>query len=356
MIISENPKPDILEFSLLMSQTDKYLNKIAEENEDYFIGHSGIKLEKDVFEAVKKCAVGTSFDGSIQLISGVSFPDIVAHKFYGVEVKSTEKNHWTSIGSSILESTRIKDVERIYLTFGKLGKPSKFLSRPYEDCLSEIVVTHYPRYRIDMQLKAGDTIFDKMGVPYDELRKMENPVVPVSKYYKENLKEGESLWWTGTDVESTVSSPILRLWNTLPGNFREDKITEGYVLFPELLSGQYEGFVLWLASQGIIIPNARDLFSAGGQKTLPCFKKGKKFPAVYKRVYNLRDGISDFIEKSDAGDLLKYWLNDDAIDVYMDRMDTLSEKLSLWIDIACYYNENESSYKILNKIFDSYLE
>ena len=352
MIISENTKPDISEFSLLMNQTDKYLNKIAEENEDYFIGHSGVKLEKDVFEAVKKCAVGTSFDGSIQLISGVSFPDIVAHRFYGVEVKSTEKNHWTSIGSSILESTRIKDVERIYLTFGKLGKPSKFLSRPYEDCLSEIVVTHYPRYRIDMQLKAGDTIFDKMGVPYDELRKMENPVVPVSKYYKKNLKEGESLWWTGTDAESTVSSPILRLWNTLADGEQKYNIVQGFIRFPEIFKGKYERFVLWLAAQGIIIPNVRDLFSAGGKITLPCCDKIEKYPAVFKRVYDLRNDILYYMELFDTEELLKCWFGDGddfirATEKYC--IETLSERLKVWKTISA--NKIIEYEECLDKIF-----
>ena len=75
------------------------------------------------------------------MVSGASFPDIVAKKYYGVEVKSTIKNQWKSIGSSILESTRDQNVERIYLTFGKLGKPVAFRSRPYEQFLSGISVT-----------------------------------------------------------------------------------------------------------------------------------------------------------------------------------------------------------------------
>lgn len=57
-----------------------------------------------------------------------------------------------------MESTRNKDVERIYMTFGKLGGSPAFITKPYEDCLSEIVVTHYPRYLINMKLEHGNTI------------------------------------------------------------------------------------------------------------------------------------------------------------------------------------------------------
>ncbi|MDE7454448.1 MAG: hypothetical protein K2M64_01310, partial [Clostridia bacterium] len=136
MIISENNKPSIEIFRDIMRRTDEALNADAKKREDYYTKRSGKLLESDVYNAVAECAKGTQFEGTICLVSGSSFPDIVANKLYGVEVKSTEKNHWTSIGSSILESTRDVDVQRIFLTFGKLGRPVQFLTRPYEECLS----------------------------------------------------------------------------------------------------------------------------------------------------------------------------------------------------------------------------
>ena len=214
MIISTACQAKLPAFKALMSKTDSFLNKDARERESYYAARGGKKLEEDVCFALTECAKGTQFEGTIKLVSGASFPDIVANRMFGVEVKSTEKNHWQSIGSSILESTRDQNVERIYMTFGKLGKPIQFLSKPYEDCLSDIVVTHYPRYRIDMQLqeKQQPTIFEKMQIDYDELRTMENPVPIVSRYYKNQLKPGESLWWAADEVES--STPMAaRLWS-----------------------------------------------------------------------------------------------------------------------------------------------
>ena len=114
MIISENSKPKLEEFRELMRNTDLLLNAEAEAKEAYYSKRNGTELEVDVFEALNKTARGTKFENTIQLVSGSSFPDIVANKFYGVEVKSTNKNHWHSVGSSILESTRNQDVERIF--------------------------------------------------------------------------------------------------------------------------------------------------------------------------------------------------------------------------------------------------
>lgn len=312
MIISENRKPELPVFQELMRQTDIALNADARRREDYYTKRSGKPLETDVYEAVREAAIGTEFEGSIQLVSGASFPDIVAGKYYGVEVKATEKNHWTSTGSSILESTRNANVERIYLTFGKLGKPVEFLSRPYEDCLSGIAVTHYPRYLIDMRLRQGETIFDKMGISYDTLRQMDNPVAPVSKYYKSRLKNGESLWWAADEVESTVP-PTIRLWSTLSKEEKERHIIQGYVMFPELFDLQnpkkYNRYALWLAAQkGIVNTNVRDGFSAGGQVSMRTAGGIEiKAPAVFGRVKKYRDDILELLEHIDSNILEDSW-------------------------------------------------
>ena len=116
VIVIPTKAPSLEDFKLLMSKTDFTLNNFARNHEEHFIGKNGTELEKDVFAALKHSAKGTPFEGQeIKLVSGSSFPDIVAGRYYGVEVKSTKENKWKSIGSSILESTRIKDVERIYI-------------------------------------------------------------------------------------------------------------------------------------------------------------------------------------------------------------------------------------------------
>lgn len=292
MIISVNPKPSLSEFQSLMTNTDILLNKDALKRPGYYVTRGGNPLEDDVKSALEECAKGTPFENTIEKVSGQKFPDIIAAKFYGVEVKSTKGNHWTSTGSSILETTRLSDVERIYMTFGKLGgNPIEFLSKPYEECLYGIAVTHMPRYLIDMRLNEGETIFDKIGIPYEELRKMENPIVPVSKYYRSKLKPGESLWWTGDSADETVSATI-KLWKNLSSEEKRKYIVYGCVNFPEIFGGDYDQYALWLTSQGIVDSHIRDQFSAGGQE-LMLMPDGSqlKFPGVYRRIKNNMDYI-----------------------------------------------------------------
>ena len=310
MIISENNKPSLDEFRLLMKQTDILLNSESVGRETYYENRNGTQLEEDVFDALQRTAKNTIFEGTIQLVSGASFPDIVANRFYGVEVKSTSKNQWKSIGSSILESTRIKDVERIFLTFGKLGKPVAFISRPYEECLYGISVTHYPRYQIDMELKSGETIFDKMGISYDELRQLENPVAPVSKYYKSQLKAGESLWWaTDENPEDTVAPPTIRLWSSLSKESKDEYRARGYALFPEVLTSKYNRYALWLVSNcSIVDTHIRDQFSAGGQTDIITINgRFEKMPAAFGRIYTYRDLIAETILNTKMSTLLEYW-------------------------------------------------
>lgn len=312
MIFSENKKPELPEFQSLMSKTDLFLNEDAKKREDYYQSRNGQLLEKDVYEALCICAKHTPFQDTIHLVSGKSFPDIIAAKYYGVEVKSTKENHWTSTGSSILESSRDTSVERIFLTFGKLGKPVAFLSRPYEECLSDIAVTHYPRYRIDMRLKKGETIFDKIGIQYDEFRLMDNPVAPVSAYYKSLLKEGESLWWAEDGTDQAVP-PTVRLWTTLDTEEKLRLTIKGYCLFPETFSGtsqtKYNNFALWLVTnEGVVNTNIRDSFSAGGKVLMKTSDlKDVLMPAVFGRIGKYRDLIKFTLQTLPESQLLEHW-------------------------------------------------
>ena len=287
MIVSVNSHPPLREFQQLMLQTDRLLNADALKRPEYYAQRGGNLLEEDVEAALLESAKGTAFENTIERISGQRFPDIIAAKFYGVEVKSTKLDHWTSTGSSILETTRVGGIERIYMTFGKLGGDSiEFLSKPYEQCLSGIAVTHMPRYLIDMQLRPGETIFDKMKLSYDELRKREDPIAPVANYYRSQLKKGESLWWAGDSHDDSVSATI-RLWRKVPPKEKTEYTIYGCVNFPEVFGGDYDRYALWLTSQGVVDPHVRDQFSAGGQEEMQLSTGTRvKFPGVYRRIKN----------------------------------------------------------------------
>lgn len=350
MIISVNSKPSPIEFRSLMSRTDLLLNKDALKRPEYYAKRGGNPLEDDVRDALVECSKGTPFEGTIEKVSGYRFPDIVAAKFYGVEVKSTKDNHWTSTGSSILESTRISTVEHIYMTFGKLGgRPIQFLSKPYEECLYGIAVTHMPRYLIDMQLRPEETIFAKMGITYDSLRRMDNPVVPVARYYRKQLKDGESLWWTGDNSDETVSAKI-RLWKNLTPDEKRFHTIYGCANYPEIFGGDYDRYALWLTSQGVVDPHIRDQFSAGGQEEMLLSSGEKiKFPAVYRRVKAYKDLFIRRMSQKDPKALVEIAVLD---------KEALNRRLWNWADLVSKRTnmKYEVSMDALNVLFHESLQ
>lgn len=312
MIVAYEKSALISDFASLMLRTDQLLNSEARVSPKKFRDHGGLRLEYDVYEALCESAKGSCFENEIELISGAKFPDIKIGENFGVEVKSTGKNHWTSIGSSILESTRIQNIERIYMTFGKLAAPIHFISKPYEKCLSGIAVTHAPRYTIDMTLDDEENIFSKMGVSYEAFRHSGNPAKIFTDYYRGHLNKGQSLWWIDGDEESNQSSPAITLWNYLSKENQRELMVKSLAFFPEILSSEephtkYNRVSLWLARQSIVHNNIRDNYSAGGKYNVMFEGRRLSLPAYFSRIVNYLQEIKIALTLTSKNDLMKYW-------------------------------------------------
>lgn len=312
MLISVNPEPIKDDFEVILQQSLQLLTsthghitdkkKLAEIAKD---------MEKISFEALSFCAKNTPFEGTIELISGQRFPDIIAKKYYGVEVKTSQSKHWKSTGSSIAEGTRVKGIERIFMLFGKIVAPVGFMYKPYEDCLSEVVVTHSPRYLIDMNLNKGETFFDKLDVSYNELRNQPNPVKTILDYYRKKLKPGDSVWYL--EQNNTQSTNIIiKMWNNLSIEERTELMIQGFCLFPELVSNRidkFNRFALWLSvRQGIICPNVRDVFTAGGQGVISLNDNTySNVPQIIMKIYNNIDKIKSTLSTLDIEEIKIFW-------------------------------------------------
>ena len=123
-------------FADFMQKTESALNDKAQANPMAFSALTASRLERLSVQCMREICADTPFRADeIRLVSGLAFPDIVTETFYGVEVKSTQADHWRSTGSSIIETTRDKNVASIYMLFGKLGGKPAVRCRPYEDCL-----------------------------------------------------------------------------------------------------------------------------------------------------------------------------------------------------------------------------
>ena len=309
LIVGDNgPLGSISRFEGVLSKVKALLEEDSAENPDYYLSRNATDFEKDVEERMNEASSGTEFEGSIQRYSGGRFPDIVARKVFGVEVKTSRTNGWRTIGNSILESTRVEGVESTYILFGRLTDPLEFRFRRYEECLVDIVVTHYPRYLIDMDAHEGEAIFDRMGITYRDLRGSGNPIPAVREHYKKKLlSEGESLWWLDTGGESTRPTPAV-IRTGLKNQVEKELIrAQAFALFPEVLgpsTRKYSGLVLWLLSEhGIVLPSLRDLFSAGGMVEIG----GERMPKVYKYLFESLDKIPGILVDLDEELLAEHW-------------------------------------------------
>lgn len=329
-------------FANLMERTEAILNDEAHENPSIYKQLNAFTLELCAVEKIKLACTNSPFDANeVQLISGQRFPDIVVDQYYSVEVKSTKENHWTSTGSSIVETTRIENVDDIYMLFGKLGgSVPQFKCRPYQDVLYDIAVTHSPRYLINMEIPESETIFSKMGTTYNDFRTSPDPISKVRHYYRERAKKQnrqEMPWWITSDNIESAHSFNIKLWNSLELWEKRALQAKCMILFPEALNpapnkNKYNNTTLWLCSYNQVVnPNIRDLYSAGGKIT---HVDGKRLKNPVAQVFNI---IVDYSED------IKAVLTHPTPDMYMmikEFNPVLSRSSNMyeeWLGICCEF-------------------
>ena len=329
-------------FAELMSNTENILNREARENPHKYKDLTSSSLEPLAVKKIKKACANSPFDANeVKLISGKRFPDIVADKYYGIEVKTTKENHWTSTGSSIMETTRVKLVDDIYMLFGKLGgEIPQFKCRPYQDVLYDIAVTHSPRYLINMELEKGKTIFSKMGTTYDDFRTSPDSISMARHYYIELARQQnrqEMPWWITSDNFDNAHSFNIRLWSSLDLWEKRELQIKCMILFPEALNPvrqktKYNNTTLWLCSYNQVVnPNIRDMYSAGGMIT---HVNGKRLEQPIAQVFNI---IIDFSEE------IKTLLRHPSTELIMMIKDFNpillegSDMYEVWLDICCEF-------------------
>ena len=338
-------------FDAFMQKTERCFNERSDANPNLYKGISSDELEIITEKMLKELSHNTPFrEEEIKLVAGHSFPDIMSEKYYGVEVKSTKEDKWISTGSSIVESTRDKYVENIYMLFGKLGGKPAFKCRPYQDCLSNIAVTHSPRYMIDMQIKEKNeqTIFDKLSVSYDDFCKNDNKIEIVRDYYIRNAREEgrqEMPWWVGKktiDIDDNYIAPSIRLLNNCSAEEVRKLKAQMVILFPQIILGDYSEAALWLCTHRYLLClNLRDLFSAGGQWK---YLNGKKLPVPYPAVLGKIMEIMSYI---------RYYLTSKTeleFQEFNEGIYNERDKYSAWIDQAaklfnkCHYRVGSRDY------------
>ncbi len=197
------------------------------------------------------------------------FPDIAIGEF-GVEVKFTAKDTWRSVANSVFETFREKKVIFIYVIFGKMGGVPKVKWARYDDCVIHVRTSHVPRF--ELEIGAQSSLFDLMKISYEDFSGLptEKKMHHIRDYAKKRLKDGERLWWLEEKAEPEHTLPIqVRLYIDLPPEEKTKLRAEATLLCPKVVAGsrvknKYNDVAMYLLTyHGVLVSQARDLFSAG---------------------------------------------------------------------------------------------
>lgn len=251
------------EFEQILTKTVIQLGNEIIQGTQY---HDPAAFEQRVFDVLEQVAKGESIR-IVPTFHPHAFPDIRANGF-GVEVKTTSKDNWQSVGNSVFEGMRDGAVKKIWVVFGKMGGMPAVRWKRYDDCITHVRISHAPRFVLEMDKEAP--LFDKLKVSYDDFSKLSatEKMRYIRKYARDRRKPGEQVWWI--EDETSLGVPLsIRIYTGLT---KEEKIkirAESAILFPEIcggsrVKGKYKDVSFFLLKYHNVIANqTRDLFSAG---------------------------------------------------------------------------------------------
>jgi hypothetical protein len=172
-----------------------------------------------------------------------------------------------------LETNRDPDVKKVYVVFGKLGGIPEVRWAAYDACVVHVRTSHVPRFEIEVHPAPTESLFDRMGVSYDDFRlfAMDEKMQHIRRYARSRLKKGERLWWLEDSSDAQNHSlPIqARLYTKLSPPEKVRLRAEAVLLSPRIVSSgrsrdKYDDVVLYLLTyHGVLCHQARDLFTAG---------------------------------------------------------------------------------------------
>jgi len=243
-----------------------------------------------------------------------AFPDIAMGAF-GVEVKFTLNDTWRSVANSVLETNRIEEVSKVYILFGKMGGTPEVRWGDYEKSVMHVRTSHVPRFEVE--IGASDSLFELMGIVYDEFRKlpMHEKMEYIRVYARSRLKSGERLWWIEEDFnDGQHALPIqARLYTSLKTEEKNRMRAEAALLCPTIVQTKgvgvrhkYDDVVLYLLTyHGVICHQARDLFSAGSVANPANDDEGGVY--IERALKLLEEEMLEAAQTMDDALFVEYW-------------------------------------------------
>lgn len=251
------------EFEKILNATVIILSRDIQASDAY---HAPAKFELRVREVLEQVAQ----DQAIKIkptFHPHAFPDIRANGF-GIEVKTTNKDSWLSVGNSVFEGMRDIEVKTIYVVFGKMGGYPSVRWGRYEDIITHVRISHAPRFVIEME--RDSSLFKKMNITYDDFsaKSADEKMLYIRQYSRGRLKPGERLWWLEDEGSSGIPLEV-RLYMKLSKVEKTRLRAEGAILFPKIVGGSRvkdkynEVAFFFLKYHNVFCPQTRDLYAAG---------------------------------------------------------------------------------------------
>lgn len=323
------------------------------------VGKRGVHVEPIIEDALLYLKARFNIHEVI-LVSGHKFPDIVIKTHqgnYGIEVKTTAAEKWTTMGGSIMESTKVEGLQDIFILFGMFGKDKPiFRWRRFEECAENVKITHSPRYTINMDTAPGKSIFDKVGYTYDEISRKDNKFSVFRHYLKSQASPGADVWWLSEsdDVNDTFGTYV-RPFDSLPDAQKLALRRELLILFPELWGSRardkyHRASTYLVTHHGVTDHCLRDRFTAGGQ--LSVREVDEKIPKILEFLDNEKfmDELIADLNSLPISLLVEYWEKTEAEISHHGR-------IRLWYILLQSQILNKSNQKLkpfLHRVFDKY--
>lgn len=272
--------------------------------------HGPEEFQRRVYEVLKFVATGAGIEVN-PAFHPHAFPDITANGF-GVEVKSTIKDSWQSVGNSVFEGMRDPAVSRVYVMFGKMGGLPAVRWGRYEDRITHVRISHAPRFVVEMD--RDSSLFEKMGVGYDAFATLppEEKMRHIRQYSRGRLKPGERLWWLEDEPGEQHTLPVeVRLYMRLPQDEKIKLRAEAALLCPQIVKpsrtrNKYNDAALYILTyHGVFCPQTRDLFSAGSVALRASDERGGNY--LLRALQDIEDAMKDAAHRLDDALFQEYW-------------------------------------------------
>lgn len=264
----------------------------------------------DVFEArVKQVLTDVAHGQGIAINPTFhvhAFPDIQANGF-GVEVKTTNKDSWQSVGNSVFEGMRDSAVKKIYVVFGKMGGLPDVRWGRYEERITHVRISHAPRFVLEMD--RDSSLFNKIDITYDAFSKLSatDKMGYIRKYSRGRLKPGERLWWL--EDENSEGLPLeIKLYMHLTTEEKIKLRAEGAILCPQIVGGsrqkdKYNDIAFFfLQHRNVFCPQTRDLYSAG---SVAGKERGGNY--IFRSLKNIEANMREVASTLEDALILEYW-------------------------------------------------